>query len=110
MKDFLKNSIIKAKGEEKAELVFKNANVVNVFTKEIIKTDVAIDNGYIIGLGEYSGNEEVDLEGKYLSPGFMDSHVHIESSMSVPGQFAQAVLPRGVTSIITDPHEIANVK
>src|SRR5690625_2383829 len=110
MKDFIKNSIIKAKGDEKAELVFKNAKVVNVFTKEIIKTDVAIDNGYIVGLGEYSGEKEVDLDGKYLSPGFIDSHVHIESSMSTPGQFAKAIMPRGVTSIITDPHEIANIK
>lgn len=110
MKEFIKNSIIKAKGEEKAELVFKNAKVVNVFSKEVIETDVAIDNGYIVGLGEYTGKEEIDLEGKILSPGFIDSHVHIESSMSVPGQFAKAVLPRGVTSIITDPHEIGNVK
>lgn len=110
MKDFIRNAIIKAKGEEKPELVFKNAKVVNVFTKEIIETHVAIDNGYIVGLGEYSGEKEIDLEGKYLSPGFIDSHVHIESSMSVPGQFAKAIIPRGVTSIITDPHEIANVK
>lgn len=110
MKEFLRNSIKKAKGEEKAELVFKNAKVVNVFTKEIIETHVAIDNGYIVGLGDYEGEEEIDLQGKYLSPGFVDSHVHIESSMSAPGQFAKAVLPRGVTSIIADPHEIANVK
>lgn len=110
MKDFLKNAIIKSKGEESAELVFKNANVVNVFTKEIIKIDVAIDNGHIVGLGKYFGQKEIDLEGKILSPGFIDSHVHIESSMSVPGEFAKAVMPRGVTSIITDPHEIANVK
>lgn len=110
MKNILKNSIIKAKGQEESELVFKNAKVINVFTKEIIETDVAIDNGYIVGVGEYSGKEEIDLEGKILSPGFIDSHVHIESSMSVPGQFAKAIMPRGVTSIIADPHEIANVK
>ena len=99
-----------AKGEERAELVLKNANIVNVFTNEIVKGDVAIENGNIIGIGEYEGVEEMDLEGKYLSPSFIDSHVHIESSMVTPGQFAKAVLPRGVTSVITDPHEIANVK
>ena len=106
----LRDLIKKAKGEEKAELVLKNTNLINVFTKEIIKTDVAIENGKIAGIGKYSGLEEVDLEGKYLSPGFIDSHVHIESSMSTPSQFARAVLPRGITSVITDPHEIANVK
>lgn len=109
-KSDLMNMIKKAKGEEKSELVLKNANVINVFTKEIIKTDVAIENGKIVGIGNYSGIEEVDLYGKYLSPGFIDSHVHIESSMSTPSQFARAVIPRGVTSIVTDPHEIANVK
>ncbi|WFA08304.1 adenine deaminase [Tissierella sp. Yu-01] len=109
-KEDLKNLIKKAKGEEKPELVFKNANLINVFTKEIIKTNVAIDNGKIVGIGDYSGIEEIDLNGKYLSPGFIDSHVHIESSMSTPSQFARAVMPRGVTSVVTDPHEIANVK
>ena len=109
-KDQLKNLIMKAKGEEKSELVLKNVNLINVFTKEIIKTNVAIDDGRIVGIGNYSGIEEIDLDGKYLSPGFIDSHVHIESSMSTPSQFARAVLPRGVTSIITDPHEIANIK
>lgn len=99
-----------AKGEIKAELVLKNANIINVFTNEIIKGDIAIERGKIIGIGEYEGIEEMDLEGKYLSPGFIDSHVHIESSMVTPGQFAKAILPRGVTTVITDPHEIANVK
>lgn len=109
-RDILRNLIRKAKGEEKAQLVLKNANLINVFTKEIIKTNVAIDKGKIVGIGDYSGVEEVDLEGKFLSPGFIDSHVHIESSMSTPTQFARAVMPRGVTSVVTDPHEIANVK
>lgn len=99
-----------AKGEEKAELVFKNANIINVFTNEIIKGDVAVHKGKIVAVGEYYGNEEIDLEGKYLSPGFIDGHVHIESSMVDPSQFAKAILPRGVTTIIADPHEIANVK
>lgn len=106
----LKNLIKKAKGEEKSTLVLRNVNLINVFTKEIIKTNVAIDDGKIVGIGDYSGFEEIDLEGKYLSPGFIDSHVHIESSMSTPSQFARAVMPRGVTTVVTDPHEIANIK
>lgn len=110
LKNDLKSLIIKAKGEEKSELVLKNCNLVNVFTNEIIKTNVAIDNGKVVGIGDYEGLEEIDLEGKYLVPGFIDSHVHIESSMSTPSQFARAIVPRGVTSIVTDPHEIGNVK
>lgn len=105
------NRIIKiAKGEIKAELVIKNANIINVFTNEIIKGDVAIDKGVIAGVGKYCGETEVDIEGRYLSPGFIDGHVHIESSKVAPGQFAKAVVPRGTTTIIADPHEIANVK
>ena len=99
-----------AKGDKKARLVLKNANIVNVFTNEILPGDVAIDHGEIVGIGKYSGDQEIDLGGKYLSPGFIDTHVHIESSKVTPGQFARAVLPKGVTTIIADPHEIANVK
>ena len=110
LKKELKNLIIKANGLEKAELVLKNAKIVNVFTGEIIKGDIAIDRGVIVGIGQYQGDMEIDLAGKYVAPGFIDSHVHIESSMSTPTQFARAVIPRGVTSIIADPHEIANVK
>lgn len=106
----MRNIIKIAKGEEKAELVLKNANIINVFTNEIIKSDVAIDGGEIVGIGEYFGEDEIDLEGKYLSPGFIDGHVHIESSKVTPGQFAKAVVPRGTTAIVADPHEIANVK
>lgn len=99
-----------AKGEIEAQLVLKNANIVNVFTNEIINADVAVENGYIVAIGKYSGVNEIDLEGKFLSPGFIDAHVHIESSKVTPKQFAKAVVPRGVTTIIADPHEIANVK
>jgi adenine deaminase len=106
----LADLITKAKGVKKAELVLKNINIINVFSGEIIKGDVAIDSGKIIGIGEYNGKEEIDLEGRYLSPGFIDSHVHIESSMSSPSQFAKVIVPRGVTTIVADPHEIANVK
>lgn len=106
----LADLITKAKGVKKAELVLKNINIINVFSGEIVKGDVAIDSGKIIGIGEYNGKEEIDLEGRYLSPGFIDSHVHIESSMSSPSQFAKIIVPRGVTTIVADPHEIANVK
>ncbi len=99
-----------AKGDHKAELVLKNAHIINVFTNEIIKGDVAIHRGKIVGIGQYNGEEEIDLEGKYLSPSFIDGHVHIESSMVTPSEFAKAILPRGTTTIIADPHEIANVK
>jgi adenine deaminase len=106
----LKKTIEIANGEIKADLVFKDANIINVFTNEIIRGDVAIYKGKIVGIGEYSGEEEINLEGKYLSPSFIDGHVHIESSMVTPSQFAKAILPRGTTTIIADPHEIANVK
>jgi len=106
----IQNLILKARGDEKSELVLKNAKIINVFTNEIIEGDLAIDKGYIVGIGQYEGEMEIDLKGKYLSPGFIDGHVHIESSMSSPSQFARAIVPRGVTSIIADPHEIANVK
>ena len=102
------NTIKIANGTEKAPLVLKNANIVNVFTNEIISGNVAIYNGKIVGIGEYEGEEEIDLGGKYLAPGFID--VHIESSMVTALQFSKAIVPRGVTTIIADPHEIANVR
>lgn len=94
---------------KKAELVLKNANIVNVFSHEIIKADVAIEKGIIVGIGNYDGINNVDLDGKYITPGFIDPHVHIESSMVSPAEFAKAIVPMGTTTIITDPHEIANV-
>lgn len=99
-----------AYGSEKAELVLKNAKIINVFSHEIIEGDIAIDDGKIIGVGEYLGEEEIDLKGNYVSPGLIDGHVHMESSMVSPAQFARAVVPRGTTTIVTDPHEIANVR
>jgi adenine deaminase len=109
-KEELKRMINISNGTEKAELVLKNCSIVNVFTNEIIKADVAVDNGKIVGIGEYDGIEEIDLKYTYLCPGFIDGHVHIESSMVSPGEFAKAIVPRGTTTIIADPHEIANVK
>lgn len=97
-----------AKGE--ATLVIRNAKVVNVFTKEILPADVALYEDTIIGVGTgYSAAEEIDAEGAYLCPGFIDAHVHIESSMVIPDAFARVIMPHGTTTIIADPHEIANV-
>ena len=106
----LKRRIDIAKGDRRAELVLKDANIVDVFTNRIIRGDVAIHDGMVVAIGDYIGEEEVDLSGRYLSPGFIDGHVHIESSMVGPTEFAKAILPRGTTTIIADPHEIANVK
>ena len=110
MKSKINHVIDIAKGDTKAELVLKNAKIINVFSHEIIDGDIAVDDGKIIGIGEYLGDNEIDLKGKYVSPGFIDGHVHMESSMVSPSQFARAIVPRGTTTIITDPHEIANVR
>jgi hypothetical protein len=91
-------------------LVIKNGNVVNVFTKEIYPADIAISNGVIAGVGRYEGAAEVDASGKYVCPGLIDAHVHIESSLASPREFARAILPHGTTCVIADPHEIANVR
>ncbi len=99
-----------ARGEEPAELLLKNARVVNVFSGEIEETGVAITHSRITGLGDdYPAQRVVDLQGHYIAPGFIDAHVHIESAMVPPFEFARAVVPHGTTSVIIDPHEIANV-
>lgn len=110
MREIIMAIVDVAAGRAKAQTVFKNINLVNVFTGEVYRTDVAVHDGYIAGIGEYTGAVELDMEGKYLAPGFMDGHVHIESSMVTPGEFARAVAARGTTAMIADPHEIANVK
>ncbi|WP_088041955.1 adenine deaminase [Bacillus sp. EAC] len=94
---------------EKADFLIKNGKILNVFTKEIIEDSIAITNGMIVGIGDYEANHVIDAQGKYISPGFIDSHVHIESSMVTPSEYARTILPHGVTTVITDPHEIANV-
>ncbi len=109
MTDNTKKRIGIAAGRIQADLVLKNARIVDVFSEEIIKGDIAICDGKIAAIGDYSGKEEIDLSGKYVAPGLIDGHVHIESSMVTPGQFARAILPHGTTTIIADPHEIANV-
>lgn len=98
-----------AKGHKLADLVLKNAQIFNVFTGKFELGDVAVSGGCIAGIGKYSGQEEVDLTGKFITPGFIDGHVHIESSMVSPGEFARAVVATGTTTIMADPHEIANV-
>ncbi len=108
MKD-LKRLVRTAQGLEPAELVLKNAEVFHAFTGEFIKCDVAIVDGYIAGLGSYKGREEIDLTGHYITAGFIDGHVHIESSMMSPREFSRAVIPTGTTTVVADPHEIANV-
>lgn len=99
-----------AKGEIVADLVIKNAQIVNVLSEEIYVADVAIKEGIIAGVGKnYSGEKEIDATGKFLCPSFIDGHVHIESSMLLPTEFAKMVLPSGTTTVIADPHEISNV-
>ncbi len=99
-----------AAGRQPADVLLRNARVVNVYTGEILEGDVALVGSFIAGVGSgYTAKETIDLEGAYVAPGFIDAHVHIESSLCVPPEFARAVLPRGVTTVITDPHEIANV-
>ena len=106
----LENIIKTAKGEQKADLVIKNAQIVNVLSEEIYKADVAIKDGIIAGVGSgYVGEKEIDAAGKYISPSFIDGHVHIESSMLLPSEFAKMVVPSGTTTVVADPHEISNV-
>ena len=106
----MENLIKVAKGIKKADLVIKNARIINVFNNTISQKDVAIYNGIIAGIADnYKGVEEIDLNGKYLSPAFIDGHVHIESSMCLPKEFAKAVVPEGTVAVIADPHEISNV-
>lgn len=98
-----------ANGAAKADIVLKNGNVLNVFTEEIITTDVAVCGDMIVGVGAYDGETEIDCTGKYLVPGFIDAHMHIESSMMTPGELAKVLVRAGTTTIVADPHEIVNV-
>ena len=98
-----------AAGREPADLVLKNATYVNVFSNELCHADIAVAEGLIVGMGQYSGSVEEDCAGKIVLPGFLDAHIHLESSLVSPKEFVKAVLPHGTTTVITDPHEIANV-
>ncbi len=98
-----------AAGRIPCDVVLKNARYINVFFNEILDGDIGIKNGMIVGIGTYSGNVEYDLSGRIISPGFIDSHIHLESSLVTPKEFIKIALPHGTTTIVTDPHEITNV-
>ncbi|NWF70498.1 MAG: adenine deaminase [Chloroflexi bacterium] len=99
-----------ARGDKPAELALRNAQLVNVLSGEIYSTDVLVQGSHVAAVGQgYAALREIDLKGRYLAPGFIDAHVHIESSLCIPPEFARAVLAHGVTTVVTDPHEIANV-
>ncbi|MFC4771993.1 adenine deaminase [Enterococcus hermanniensis] len=106
----LKKLIDTAAGREPADLVLKNAQLIDVYQAEIIKGDVAIVNGKIAGIGEgYRGKESIDLKGKFVAPGFIDPHIHVESSYVTPEEFGRLLMPHGTTTVLADPHEIVNV-
>ena len=98
-----------ARGDEPADLVVRGGKVLSVFTREWLATDVAIVDGWIAGLGDYEGREEIDASGRWVVPGFIDAHMHLESSKLLVDEFARLVLPFGTTAVVADPHEIANV-
>jgi adenine deaminase len=98
-----------ARGDEPADLVIRGGRVFSVFTREWLEGDLAIADGYVAGLGDYEGRETLDAAGKYLVPGFIDAHMHLESSKLLVDEFARLVLPMGTTAVVADPHEIANV-
>ena len=108
-KEILKNQIKSSTKKELSDLVIKNINVVDVFQSDTFICDVAIRDGYIVGLGNYNGREEIDGTSKYIVPGLIDGHAHIESSLITPNEYYKEALKHGITSMVTDPHEIANV-
>jgi adenine deaminase len=105
----LARRIAVARGDEPADVVIREGRVFSVFTREWLETDIAIADGYVAGLGDYSGTEEIDASGRYVVPGFIDAHMHLESTKLLPDEFARLVLPLGTTAVVADPHELANV-
>lgn len=105
----IKRIIDIAAGRVKPQLALKGGKIVNVFSGEIEEGDVAIDKGKIVAIGSYEGETEIHIDGKFVAPGLIDGHLHIESAMVTPAQFARAIIPHGTTTIVADPHEIANV-
>jgi adenine deaminase len=105
----LSRRIAVARGDEPADLVVRGGRVFSVFTREWLETDVAVVDGVVAGLGEYDGAEVVDASGRFVVPGFIDAHMHLESTKLLPDEFARLVLPLGTTAVVADPHEIANV-
>src|SRR5579875_2819633 len=98
-----------ARGDEPADLVISGGRVLSVFTGEVFTANIAIADGHVVGVGDYDGPNVFDASGKYLVPGFVDAHCHIESSKLNVDEFARAILPRGTTAVVVDPHELANV-
>ncbi|HSJ93194.1 MAG TPA: amidohydrolase family protein, partial [Gaiellaceae bacterium] len=98
-----------ARGDEPADVVVRGGRVLCVFTREWLDADVAVADGYVVGLGDYEGREEVDASGRYVVPGFEDAQMHLESAKLLVDEFARLVLPLGTTAVVADPHEIANV-
>ena len=98
-----------ARGDEPADLVVRGGRVFSVFTREWLEVDVAVADGFIAGLGDYEGRETLDATGRWVVPGFIDAHMHLESSKLLVDEFARLVLPLGTTAVVADPHEIANV-
>ena len=109
MSSVISRRLAVARGDEPADLVLRGGRVLSVFTREWLDTDVAIVEGYVAGLGEYEGAETLDASGRYVVPGFVDAHMHLESSKLLVDEFARLVLPFGTTAVVADPHEIANV-
>ena len=105
----LKTRVEIAAGRQPADLVLKNGRIVNVYSSEVHDGDVAIAGGRVVGIGAYEGRDVVDVSGQFICPGFIDGHIHIESSMLSVSEFAKVVVPHGTAAVITDPHEIANV-
>jgi adenine deaminase len=101
--------LAQSRGDEPADLVLRGGRLVNVFTRDVVTADLAVGEGRIAGWGNYDAREIVDLDGCFVLPGLIDVHTHLESSMLAPGQYAAAIVPRGITTIVCDPHEIANV-
>jgi adenine deaminase len=109
MIDSLARRLAVARGDEPADLVIRGASVLSVFTREWREADVAVVDGWIAGLGDYDGHEVLDAGGRFVVPGFIDAHMHLESTKLLPDEFARLVLPRGTTAVVLDPHELANV-
>ncbi len=105
----LDRRIAVARGEEPADLVITRGQLVNTFTAETYQSDIAIAEGYVVGLGSYTARETFDAAGRYVAPGFIDAHIHLESTCLTVPEFARAVVPMGTTTVVTDPHEIVNV-
>jgi adenine deaminase len=107
--DDLARRLAVARGDEPADVVVRGGRVLSVFTREWLEVDVAVADGWVAGLGDYEGREVVDASGRYVVPGFIDAHMHLESTKLLPDEFARLVLPRGTTAVVLDPHELANV-